>query len=82
MDVISLVIHLRLLVDRRDEEVRPVHELVLCSFTKSVRIRIFKEHGANHRLAVYRFAGNAVSIRHQAGFHFQVPAVDGSCRFA
>ena len=81
-DVVPLVIHLRLLIDRSDEEVRTVHKLILRSLTMRVRVWIFEEHGTDHRFSVYRFTGDAIGIRHQTGFHLQIPAVDGSGRFA
>ena len=51
-DVVTFLVCLCFLVDRGNEEIRAIHKLVLRSLTVCIRIRIFEEHGADHRLAV------------------------------
>ena len=81
-DIISLLVSFGCLIDRSNQKIRPVQILVLCSRALSIGIRVFQKHRSYHRHTVYGFLSDTVSIRHQFRFQFQIPAVNGGCRFS
>ena len=61
-DVVSGLIGGGCLINRSNEEVRPVEELVLSGFAQGVCVGVFEEHGPDHRHAVHSFFCDAVCV--------------------
>ena len=77
-----MLICLGSLINRCHQEIGSIEELILRSLTQCVGIGILQKHSPYHRQAIHRFFGNAVSIRHDLWFQFQIPSIDRSDRFA
>lgn len=67
-DVVARLIGVGSLIDRCNEEVWAIQELVLCGFALCVGVRVFEEHGPDHRHAVDCFFGDAVCVGDEFGF--------------
>ena len=80
-DIVALLIHLGLLVDRSHEEGWTAHKLILCSLAQGIRVGTVEEHRSYQRFAGHGLVGSGVDVRHQLRLEFQIPAVHGSCRF-
>ena len=81
-NVVALLVHTRLLVDRRHEQRRTEHKLILGLCAMRVVVGIVKEHGSYHRLAVNSLVGQGVGIGHEHRLKLEVRAVDACCRLA
>ena len=81
-DIVALLVHLGLLVDRSHEEGWTAHKLILCSLAQGIRVGVVEEHRSYQRFAGHGLVGSGVDVRHQLRLEFQIPAVHGSCRFA
>ena len=64
-DVVALLVHPGLLVDRSHEEVRTAHKLVFRSLAQGVRVRVVEEHRSHQRLAGHCLLGCGVDVWHQ-----------------
>ena len=81
-DIVSSLICLSRLKDRRNQKVGTVHILVTGGNAVRIIVRIVEEHSPDKRLAVYRLFGVSISIGQQLRFQLQIHAVDRSGGFA
>ena len=75
-EVVPLVVGRRCAVDRRNQQIGPVEELIARGGSQRVGIRVVEQHGADHGLSVDGLPCDRVGVGHELGLELQVPAVD------